>query len=114
MGFFVALRKSNWSKESRHKRGYGSGWDKIRLIVLKCDNGLCQCSKCQGGKIRVTPATEVDHIIPKAKGGTDRLDNLQSINKQCHKIKTAAEQGRNLKPKIQIGMDGLPILGAEA
>ena len=105
-------KKTGWPNESRHKRGYGSAWDKIRLIVLKRDNGLCQCSKCQGGKIRVTPATEVDHIIPKAKGGTDRLDNLQAINKQCHKKKTAREQGRTLKQKTAIGTDGYPVTGA--
>jgi len=62
----------------------------------------------------VTPATEVDHIIQKANGGTDDLNNLQSINRECHKIKTAREQGRNLKPKTQIGLDGFPILGVEA
>jgi len=105
-------KKTGWPNESRHKRGYGSAWDKIRLIVLKRDNGLCQCSKCQGGKIRVTPATEVDHIIPKAKGGTDALDNLQAINKECHKKKTAREQGRTLKQKTAIGTDGYPVTGA--
>jgi len=105
-------KKTGWPNESRHKRGYGSAWDKIRLIVLKRDNGLCQCSKCQGGKIRVTPATEVDHIIPKAKGGTDALDNLQAINKECHKKKTAREQGRTLKQKTAIGTDGYPVAGA--
>ena len=105
-------KKTGWPNESRHKRGYGSAWDKIRLIVLKRDNGLCQCSKCQGGKIRVTPATEVDHIIPKAKGGTDDMSNLQAINKECHKKKTAREQGRTLKQKTAIGTDGYPVTGA--
>ena len=109
MGFFVALKKSNWSSESRHKRGYGSGWDKLRVIVLRRDNGLCQCTECQGGKIRVTPATEVDHIIPKAKGGTDHLDNLQAINSECHKIKTTKENGGSIKMKVKIGNDGWPI-----
>jgi len=54
-------------------------------------------------------ATEVDHIIPKAKGGTDDMSNLQAINKECHKKKTAREQGRTLKPKQTIGIDGFPI-----
>ena len=77
--------------------------------MLRRDNGLCQCKECQGGKIRVTPATEVDHIIPKAKGGTDDLDNLQAINKECHKRKTTKENGGSIKMKIKIGNDGWPI-----
>ena len=89
--------KSNWSTESRHKRGYGSAWDKIRVIVLKRDNGLCQCAECQGGKVRLTLANEVHHIIPKAKGGTDDLSNLQAINKECHMRETAADQGQNFE-----------------
>lgn len=40
---------------------------------------------------RVTPARTVDHITPKAKGGTDDDANLQAICDECHKAKTAAE-----------------------
>ena len=105
----MAKKQSGWSAESRHKRGYGSGWDKLRVIVLRRDNGLCQCTACQGGKIRVTPATEVDHIIPKSKGGTDHLDNLQAINSECHKLKTTKENGGSIKMKVKIGNDGWPI-----
>lgn len=36
-------------------------------------------------------ANEVDHIIPKFKGGTDDLSNLMAINSECHKRKTARE-----------------------
>jgi len=103
-----ALSKSNWPTTSRHTRGYGSSWDKLRIVILKRDNGLCQCNECQGGKVRLTAANEVHHIISKAKGGTDDTDNLQAVNKDCHKRITAAEQGRTLKPKIKIGIDGWP------
>jgi len=103
------MRKSGWPTTSRHERGYGSSWDRLRIAVLKRDNGLCQCSDCQGGKIRLTIANEVDHIVPKAKGGTDDMSNLQAINSVCHKAKTASEQGLTLKQKIKIGLDGFPI-----
>lgn len=107
------MRKtSGWSLESRHKRGYGTAWNKLRLMVLRRDNGICQCVDCQGGKLRLTAATEVDHIKPKADGGTDDLSNLQAINKECHKKKTAREQGRTLKQQITIGIDGYPVNGA--
>ena len=107
-GFGDRLNKSNWSTESRHKRGYGAAWDKIRVIVLKRDNGLCQCDECQGGKVRLTLANEVHHIISKAKGGTDDLSNLQAINKECHKRETATDQGKTFNPRVTIGADGWP------
>jgi len=40
---------------------------------------------------RITPATEVDHIVGKAQGGTDAADNLEAICKACHQAKTASE-----------------------
>ena len=108
------VSKPNWSKESRHKRGYGTAWDKLRLYVLRRDNGLCQCSLCMGGKLLITPATEVNHIVPKAaaqrKGWTEQQiddpSNLQSVAHECHLRITAEQQGKEHKPKIQIGMDG--------
>lgn len=79
------------------------------MIALRRDKGLCQCEQCQGGKIRLTQANEVHHIKQKANGGTDDLENLQAINKDCHKRETAKEQGRTLRPKQTIGLDGFPI-----
>ena len=34
---------------------------------------------------------EVDHIIPKSKGGKDRLDNLQLLHRHCHDLKKAKD-----------------------
>lgn len=52
------------------------------------DSGLCQvCHKAN----RITAATEVDHIVPKSRGGTDVPQNLQAICKQCHQLKTHRE-----------------------
>jgi len=61
---------------------------------------------------KLTEAKQVDHITPKAQGGTDDMDNLQSICVECHTTKTQLEaaeaQGRKAKPTI--GVDGWPIL----
>ena len=98
---------SGWRhrKESRHERGYGTAWDWLRLAVLRRDRYLCQCAECKRtGRVRV--AMEVDHIKPKAQGGSDALDNLQAINRECHRAKTMAENGT--KPRPRIGVDGWP------
>lgn len=76
---------------SRHERGYGTAWDKQRKRILERDCGLCQPCKRRGW---LTQATMVDHIVPKAEGGSDDDTNLQSICGDCHGEKTAAEAAR--------------------
>lgn len=73
---------------SRHERGYGSEWERLRKRILSRDKGLCQPCLRQG---KPRPAQAVDHIVPKSKGGTDDDDNLQAICKACHQVKTQAE-----------------------
>lgn len=85
--------RSNWSKqESPKDRGYGYTWTKIRKLVMLRDGGICQV--CQANGI-VKEATEVDHIIPKHKGGDDSESNLQAICKKCHQEKTALESAES-------------------
>jgi 5-methylcytosine-specific restriction enzyme A len=101
-----------WSHTSRHQRGYGAAWDKLRVHVLARDGGVCQPCLRKG---IVHSGNEVDHIVSKAKaeamGWTELQinapENLQTIHKDCHKAKTAEENGKQLKP--QIGADGWPI-----
>lgn len=79
--------------KSSTERGYGSRWRKLREIVLRRDAGICRCPECaKAGRVRI--ATEVDHIRPKAEGGTDDLSNLRAINHDCHKAKTQTESKR--------------------
>lgn len=92
-----------WHRTSRHERGYGTAWDKARQATLKRDRHLCQVCEAAG---RVTVATEVDHITPKAEGGTDDMSNLAAICSNCHKAKTARENGRDWRVT---GVDGWPL-----
>jgi len=97
-------------KGSRHDRGYGSAWVKLRTAVMQRDGYLCQPCLMMG---KPTPATAVDHIVPKAKGGTDDADNCQSICDECHTAKTQMEaaeaQGRTCRRRVTIGKDGWPV-----
>jgi 5-methylcytosine-specific restriction protein A len=83
--------KPDRERGSSTERGYGWSWQKLRTQVLKRDHFLCQCLDCKATG-RVLEATEVDHIIGKARGGSDDPANLQAINTECHKLKTARER----------------------
>ena len=54
--------------------------------LLKWYNG--RCPEC-GLRFTGDALIEVDHILPKQKGGTDRFDNLQPLHRHCHDVKTA-------------------------
>lgn len=75
---------------SRQARGYGADWDRRRARILRRDGYRCQCKECKDGGF-ITPATDVDHIIPRADGGSDDDDNLQALGHECHRRKTANE-----------------------
>lgn len=87
-GYCDAHTHERWSQHQRGmsttERGYGHGWRKLRDRVLERDKHLCQvCER--------NVATEVDHKVAKAHGGTDQPDNLQAICSACHRQKTARE-----------------------
>ena len=81
----------------------------MRERILQRDGYLCQPCLRTG---RPTPATQVDHIIPKAKGGADDDDNLQAICGPCHDAKTAREadeRQRSGRPRLTFDANGFPI-----
>ena len=61
------------------------GWAGIKKRVHARDQYTCQ----QCGV--VTMKLECDHIVNKARGGSDDMSNLQSLCVSCHRIKTQAE-----------------------
>lgn len=54
----------------------GRAWREIRLRILERDSYLC--AYCQA------EATQVDHIIPRASGGTDEPSNLVAACGPCN------------------------------
>jgi len=52
-------------------------------MALRRDCGLC--TRCH---IPVGRSGHVDHIVDKRAGGTDSLDNLQTLCVSCHSRKT--------------------------
>ncbi|MEP7301715.1 MAG: HNH endonuclease signature motif containing protein [Caldimonas sp.] len=97
-----------WGDEARGtstERGYGTAWRKLRLVVMQRDCWLCQCPRCKAGGL-VKAAQEVDHIKPKAEGGTDALSNLRAVSTECHRRITMEAKGQH--PRQAFGADGWP------
>lgn len=106
-----------WPATSRHLRGYGAEWSRIRARVLERDMYLCQCRHCKA-EGRTAIATQVDHVVSRAHAKamgwsverTESEANLQAINAACHKRKTIEEEGGTYQSPRLIGIDGFPIV----
>jgi 5-methylcytosine-specific restriction enzyme A len=96
-------RGSTWNRwqrgRTRQERGYGAAWERIRLAILQRDRYLCQECKRQGrftqlvvGNRAASNSARVDHIVPKARGGTNDEANLEALCRLCHDAKTALER----------------------
>lgn len=81
-------------------------WKEIRLKVLKRDKWICcRCKVGVRGKKFNETTPFIDHVIPRHKGGTDELRNLQTLCGRCHTLKTKYVDYGTGKP---INDDGLP------
>jgi len=70
--------------------------------LLKRQNG--KCIHC-GLLFKDGDLWEVDHIIPKSKGGKDEYKNLQLLHRHCHDTKTANDEsavGAGMRDKHQV------------
>jgi len=74
--------KKDFSKKEQKIRGPIS--KSLRHEVFKRDN--YKCVEC--GATKETAILHVDHIIPKSEGGTDELDNLQTLCEKCNIAKS--------------------------
>jgi hypothetical protein len=90
-----------------YQRGAQYGFENVKMYVRTRDKYTCRyCGKKSPSRL------EVDHIIPRSRGGTDRPDNLVASCHDCNQRKgnlTATEWGYQ---KIQQGVR--PTLKAAA
>lgn len=91
-GYCPAHKKESTPTESTRPsstaRGYNYRWQKASKRFLR-EHPLCvECEK--HGRVEV--ATEVHHINPLTKGGSNNPENLMALCKSCHSKITAEEK----------------------
>jgi 5-methylcytosine-specific restriction endonuclease McrA len=67
------------TRASTTARGYGWRWQRLAALVLARDRRICHY--CGGY------ATTVDHVVPKARGGSDTWENLVAACRSCNTSK---------------------------
>jgi 5-methylcytosine-specific restriction protein A len=82
-------------RPSAAARGYGPRWRELRASVL-AERPVCEeCGRAA--------ATDVDHVVARAKGGTDDLSNLRAYCHSCHSRKTCREDRGFGRPAKGVG-----------
>ena len=47
----------------------------------------CLCALCLNRMSLESPGVHVDHVIPRSRGGSDDLPNLQAVHRRCNLVK---------------------------
>jgi 5-methylcytosine-specific restriction protein A len=70
-----ASRYEKYQRDPETRKRYGRAWKRIRDRYIAA-HPLCEECKRQG---KLTPAAEVHHILPLARGGTHDESNLMAL-----------------------------------
>lgn len=73
-----------WSK----RMGKHPEMPKTKAVLINTQKG--KCNIC-GLHFKEGDKLEIDHIVPKSKGGKNEYKNLQLLHKHCHDYKTATD-----------------------
>jgi 5-methylcytosine-specific restriction enzyme A len=82
-------------RPSASQRGYGADWRRISAKVIAA---ATVCHWCGLPFTKDDPAT-ADHVIPKAKGGTNDEQNLVGSHRSCNSRRAAAARRKKVARK---------------
>ena len=76
---------------------------KLRILYrIAIDNFVYpECPHCREA-IKTQEDLTIDHIVPRAKGGTDAIENLQPMHKKCNSNKGCELPENTTCPEISI------------
>lgn len=74
--------------------------------AVRAEEPWCRHCLAQG---RRTATSQVDHIVPLFKGGSNARSNMQGLCDDHHRIKSAADTGKRASVRLVIGLDGWTI-----
>ena len=81
------------------KREPSQDWRNVKQAVFARDRDRClNCRGSAGAVIKLDP----DHAVPRGAGGADRMSNLNTLCRRCHK----AKHGEGIAPSVQLQSTG--------
>ena len=77
------LTSNHYSKRLSNSGNYSEDWETLREERLRMDNYTCQKCRFDGHEHR--NMLHVHHKVPLSRGGRNKLSNLITLCKDCHK-----------------------------
>jgi len=74
-------------------------WHQLRESILERDN--YRCTNCTRPE-EIVQSLQVDHIVPRSQGGSDRFSNLHTLCNRCHESK----HGEGYAPSLEFQSTG--------
>jgi len=93
--------------EIENPKFYRAGEVKRVATLLKKQKG--KCTFC-GNYFKDGDSLEVDHIIPKSRGGKNEYKNWQLLHRHCHDPKTASDGSSGNKSTCNSGKPKPPSI----
>lgn len=81
------------------KRDSTQDWRNVTQSIFARDRD--RCLNCRASEQTVT-TLDADHGVPRGAGGADRMSNLSTLCRRCHK----AKHGEGIAPSIQLQSTG--------
>lgn len=102
---FIQTRGDQPWSHRRRSSGYIRG--SVQYEVFKAAKTRCEACGCSNDERRL----EVDHIIPRSKGGSDDITNLQALCYSCNARKRDRDDTdfRNLRESYEHRDEGCPF-----
>jgi len=86
----ACVHRREQARGTSTQQGYGADWRRIRAAFLAANPWCVLCGAA---------ATDVDHVVPRRRGGTDDWSNLRSLCHPCHSRKTVLHDGGFGRPQ---------------
>jgi 5-methylcytosine-specific restriction protein A len=88
---FASTPRKPWAKDANApKRVTGRKLQRLRKQLFERSPLCVECLKVG----RTTAATQRDHVIALARGGTDDDANIQALCDDCHELKSRKDRQR--------------------
>jgi HNH endonuclease len=102
------IKSRSYDRGTASQRGYGKEWRRLRAAAIAAQPW---CTFCRHPGSKENPLS-ADHIVEKARGGTDDPSNIRDLCRRCNQQRLGAQANpagqQAYRPSPQANRDDAP------